>query len=495
MNRPNIILIILDTLRADHLSCYGYGRQTSPNLDSIAEHGFVYENFFSVAPWTVPSYASIFTGLYPSVHGVDIGNPFLSGSYVTLPEALKAVGYRTFCVSTNAWIGTQTNFDRGFDDFWKSWQLYQNQLDLKGWRLYSKFSTNEFSIKSFLDLVLSRRKWPNLVNSLYGMLIHKRYDYGARRAIHRAMSILKERPKQGDMPFFLNLNLLETHIKYKPPLGFRNRFLPPGVRYGQAKRVNQDPWKFLSGYEPMNEKDFEILRALYDAEIYYQDYRLGEFFRFLKENNVLDNTVLIVTSDHGENIGEHGLMDHQYSLYDTVIRVPFVLYSPQILGKGKTVESFVQSIDLFPALMKLTHMPVAEKLTPQLEAAQSLLPDDLADSPRTCVYSEYLHPQPKIEILERRFPDASFDKCDRALRSVRTDRYKFIWSSNGNHELYDLKSDPFESINLYYNDPQFALDMFKPLLDSQFDEYCNQRRADTTLDPATQRVLEGLGYI
>ena len=124
-HRPNIILILVDTLRADHLSCYGYSRRTSPHLDAFAEDATLYTAAISPGAWTPPSHASIFTGTYPSCHGVDRMHPYLDSSLQTLPEYARAAGYRTFGVSSNYWIGAATYFDRGFDVFQHSWQLLQ----------------------------------------------------------------------------------------------------------------------------------------------------------------------------------------------------------------------------------------------------------------------------------------------------------------------------------------------------------------------------------
>lgn len=497
MKRPNIILIILDTLRADHLSCYGYKKKTSPNLDKIASEGVLYENCFSVAPWTVPSFASIFTGMYPSSHCVDIDKPFLNGAYTTLAESLRDHDYHTASVSSNAWIGSQTNFDRGFDEFWKMWQVVQGTMDLKGWRLYSKFSNNNFSQKSFLDLILTKEKWQNLVNSFYGMAIHKRYDYGALRATRKARSLVTKylNKTHQNKPIFLNINLLETHIFYKPPIGFRNLFLPKGLTYKEAAQVNQDPWEYVFGNKPMSEKDFEILRALYDAEIYYQDYRLGQLFRYLKSTQLLDNSIVIIMADHGENIGDHGLMDHQYSLHDTLIQIPMVVYAPEYFGKAKRIDHFVQTVDVFPTLMKLTDSTLSAKLRNQLKAGRSLLPEDIQSSPRSYVYSEYLQPQPRAEVLKNRFPQGNFKKYERALRSVRNKQHKYIWASNGDHEFYDLNVDPNENKNLYQHYEHLVDQEFKPLLEKELNGYFKRKKEGYTVDASTKRILEGLGYI
>jgi arylsulfatase A-like enzyme len=306
---PNIILIVLDATRQDHLSCYGYPKNTTPNIDEFSKDSVTYKNAFSVSPWTLPSFASIFTGLYPSQHGVDRSTPLLDGEYTTISEYLRNLGYETLFITNNSWLNEHSKFNRGFDSFLKVWQFYQVNEDPVGRRGLQK---DKFTLKNAIYDIKQGNTLKNLVNAIYGKFFYKRSDFGARKvnSLFKKWYTTKHRKK----PFFACLHYLEPHLEYIPRKEFAEKFLPDGVGHKGAMKINQDAWSYICGENKFSERELEILNALYDAELNYLDYRIGELIGFLKEVGVYADTSIIITADHGENVGEHDLMDHQYCL-------------------------------------------------------------------------------------------------------------------------------------------------------------------------------------
>jgi arylsulfatase A-like enzyme len=497
--RPNILLLLIDTLRADHLSCYGYGRATSPCIDRIAERGVVFDSAISAAPWTPPSHASVFTGTYPSRHGVDRSRLILRDDLVPLPDVLRRHGYRTYGVSSNYWLSRETRFNRGFDRFVHSWQLVQtgggnaplerqnrkdglaletlNAPEHHGWLHTCGTALNNLYERGTRAL---RRSW-------------HLYDDGAWRVNAIVQGWMREW-KRLDEPFFAFVHYLEPHLRYAPPGRYRHQHLPRGVDDRRIATVNQDPWRHLTGRARMDDEDFAILRGLYDGEISYVDQRVGQLYTALREQGLLDNTLVIVTSDHGENIGDHGLMDHVYCLYDTLLRVPLIVGGLAEFPAGLRVAEQVQTPDVFPTVLTLAGIE-DEEAWRQVQAP-SLFPREVRGQPGRAAIAEYLEPQPPVGILRKRYPDFDASRFDRTLRTVRADGYKYVWASDGKDELYAVAADPNEERNLIDAEPEVAARLRKSL-DEWLASFSPARASDQELelDAAMRQRLEDLGYL
>jgi arylsulfatase A-like enzyme len=480
MTQPNILLLVMDSARADHLSCYGYHRPTTPNLARIASEGTLYENAFSAAVWTVPSHASFFTGLYPSGHGLYGRNLKLRPDIPTLAEFLQQRGYETAVFTANALVGPSTGLARGF----------QRHTDVR-------------------NLVQTEKSggWRQRVNALYRRLYygprphrHTWYDNGAWRLNFDLRRWIQSWQKRGEeRPFFLFANYMEPHLRYEPPRAYRQAFLTPAQQQ-QWRRVNQNAWHYMSGAATLDDDDRATLTALYDAELAYLDMRLGQIETFLRRQGLLDDTLLIITADHGENLGDHGLMDHQYCVYDSLARVPLIIRYPARFPVGRRVADLVQTIDLFPTLAGLVDEAGARALPVQ---GQSLLPEMLASSPREYVVTEYLAPQLHSFRREGITLESAPDSLDndfftRRLRALRTRDYKYIWASDGRHELYDLRADPGELWNVIHEPRQQATAV---ALADQLQQWVVTHTSDNTshhadpLDETIIRHLAALGYI
>ena len=285
--RQSVIVLMLDTLRADHLGFYGYERNTSPHLDAFARENIAFKHAFTAAPWTPPSVATMFTGVYPSSHGFmppgkqkEAGlTKRLAPELRTLAEILKQHGYRTAAVSPNPWISAAFGFDRGFETF--------------------------------------------------------RYLYreSASRIVSVGMELVRDLSRKQE-PFFLYLHFLDPHDPYTPPEGYAEMFPGRLTRAGFPYRDR------LRG--PMRR---------YDGEIRYLDDELGRFFSFLKDQGLYDQALIVVIADHGEQFGEHGAFRHGNALHNEEVHVPFFIRDPRSGRSAETVEDVVSTVDLFPTLL------------------------------------------------------------------------------------------------------------------------------------------------
>ncbi len=466
---PNIILLVMDAGRADHLSCYGYERATTPHLDQVAAAGTLYKNALSAAVWTVPSHASLFTGMYLSGHGLRGRNLKLRQDIPTMASFLSSHGYNTLALTANALIGHATGLARGFAGLKDIRNFFQGER-LPGWQKLAN--------------ALYRRLY-------YGRSPHKStwYDSGAWRLNYDMKRwIQKQRDRESKRPFFIFANYMEPHLRYDPPRAFRRRFLTP-AQERRWQQVNQNAWKFMSGEVQMTDEDWDILTRLYDAELAYLDSRIGELYYFLQQSDLLKNTVLIITSDHGENLGDHDLMDHQYCVYDTLARLPLIIHHPKQFPAGLLVKELVQSVDLLPTLAQI----ISAATDPALARVQgqSLLPANLKTASREFAVTEYLAPQ----LHSFRREGVEFNpKLSRQLRAIRTQQYKYIWSSDGQDELFDLEADPGEQRNVIDTERETAVTLAHEL-DKWLGVHTLSFEDEADIDELVASRLEALGYI
>lgn len=415
----------------------GESKSDGDGLKRLAERGTTYTSATANAPWTVPSHGTLFGGVHASVHGAHADHPAFEYE-PTLAEVLAEEAYRTLAVSNNTWISDEFGYGRGFEEFVTTWQLFQDGVD------FGRVARTEAGAVNKLRGVLrnfSGNPVKNFANLLYGQFFRKREDDGASRT----NNIIGDRVHElaaGDDPFFLFVNYLEPHLEYRPPEDLARAYLPDGATLEEAMDVNQDAWAYITGETAMNDREFDLLHALYRAELDYLDGRLAELLDIFAEAGVLEETVFAVVGDHGENIGDHGLMDHQYSLHETLLHVPMILSGPGF-GEGRTVDRPVQLLDVFPTLLDVTGVD-----RPDLDCAGTSLADGDVPSDRT-LYTEYLAPQPSIDTIRERY-DCQNDVStyDRRLWAVKRDGFKRIHASDGSRWCFDLEADPEEGSDL-----------------------------------------------
>ena len=302
------ILISIDTLRADHLGCYGYERETSPAIDGLAARGALFEDVVSSAPWTIPAHMSMLTGLYPRSHGVDEHGKVLPAETKTLAEHLSAQGFATAAIVNGPMLARQ-NFARGFQEY------------------------------TFVPSRGRGRPEPTLpVGSHAVEVLARARDWLAK---HRARR------------FFLFLHLYDVHSDYAPAPEFRAQFARPydGPVDGTTKQLHAY-LKRTEGVPDWGPEDARHLIDLYDAEIRQIDGALGEFIAYLESSGLAGETALVLTSDHGEEFLERGGVLHGPTMHREVLHVPLLFAGPGIAG-GMRYRGEASPVDLFPTLTRL----------------------------------------------------------------------------------------------------------------------------------------------
>jgi arylsulfatase A-like enzyme len=425
---PNVILIVLDTVRADHLGCYGYARETSPNIDAFAGTATRHARALSSAPWTVPSHASIFTGKPPFVHGAHTVavkrqrnnvRP-LHRNHLTLAEALAAEGYQTAAFASNA--------------------AYLARF----WRLDQGFETYH-------------------VERAYAKELNERIFDWLERA---------------ERPFFLFANYIDAHRPYntRPRAGFLD---PPAVE-DDGELVKRLKNQVLPAKRPVPRDLVRRVVDQYDTAIANLDEEVGALLDRLKQRDLYDNAVIVITSDHGEYFGEHLLVEHSKDVYQEAIRVPLLVRAPG-QREARTDELLAVSNDL-PNLI-VSNLSEATR-----ERIASRFPD--APGNHTVVVENYFTRSDDL------FHPAWGHRFDRVRRAVFDWPYKLIHSSDGNHELYDLEADPREERNLYAErrDLVERLGIALHELLSERPDPAQEPELDP-LDEDLRRQLKALGYL
>lgn len=486
MNQPNILLIVMDTARAQNVLDR---REVMPNLHRIANEGVTFTNAFTNGPWTLPSHASMFTGQYTSDHGTYASSKHFEPEVPTLAERLQETGYQTVSFSNNTWISPEFGFDRGFEDFFVGWELFDSEADLV---TIAKENDTLYSQLQEIGKELFSLDAPHtLLNALYAQFIRRQYDSGALVTNWRIKRWLSKQ-REPDRPFFMFVNYLEPHLEYDPPGSFRDRFLPDDLDSQLLEQVNQDAWAYIGGQIEMDDDDFRALEALYKAELHYLDHRLGKLYDYLDENELLEDTALLIVGDHGENLGEHGFMDHQYCLYDTLLHVPLIARYSDSFSSGIESEAMVELRDLYPTILELADVDVS---TDSASSTKSVV--DGPDVHREHVIAEYITPQPSMEALENRIGEVTdaVRKFDRGLRSVRTDEWKYIEGTDGSTELYNVRNDPSETDDLSKEQPDVMDSLASVLISDLGEQRYSENEPDEEMDPAAKQRLEDLGYL
>jgi arylsulfatase A-like enzyme len=467
--KPNILLVVLDTLRRDRLSAYGHTRPTSPAFDDFAQKGALFERAVSPAQWTIPAHASLFTGLYPSAHGLTQASGHLSGMHPTLAEILQAGGYHTAAFCNNGLLGViDHGLQRGFDDFF----LYagaavarpddgrRGQMGRAFDRRFRPFARRVSNIFAQNDTLFRISMRPLLVPiwtrgiNFKGHTAHSIDDliayWGARRAGGQAE------------PLFAFLNLMGAHLPYKPTAAALDK-VAPGLRRERAanafmQRFNKDAAAWASPDDPpLEDWQRAALHDYYDAEIVEQDAHLARLFRWLHTSGTLKDTLVIVTADHGESHGDHALFGHGFVVHQELVHVPLLL-AGEAFPPGLQVDTTVSTRRIFHTVLEAAGLrtPV-DAADPNADIAGLSLVNALPNAhgaEHDTAFSEAVPPQTFLRVIEHRNP-ASIQRL--GLRLTRRGLYrgarKLTVAGDTVEALYDTATDPTENANIAHRAP------------------------------------------
>ncbi len=398
--QPNVVVITIDTLRADHLGCYGYKLIRTPNIDALAAQSVRFERAYTPVPVTLPAHTAIFTGTYPMFSGMhDFSGNKLNPSQPTLASILKQHGYVTGAVIASAVLDSRFGLNKGFD-----------------------FYYDHFDFNRLQEANLEEMERPgNVVADVALDWLGKHY---------------KEK-------FFLWMHLYDPHYPYNPPA-------PYSAEYKDRP---------------------------YDGEIAFADSQVGRLIAFLKAKGLYGSTLIVLSGDHGESLGEHGERNHGFFIYNATLHVPVIIHLPGT-ASPKAVPELVSLVDLTPTVLQFLRMDVP----PQVQG-QSLLPLMTAKREK--------EEDARSLYAETFLPRLHFDWSE--LRSVETEKYHFIQAPRS--ELYDLSSDPGETRNIYPERKAVAEEL-QARLNALLRQYsADQELAQKTgLDPALMERLKSLGY-
>lgn len=459
---PNIVLIICDTLGAKHMSLYGYHRKTTPHLERMAEEdGYtVYRKCFTPAPWTTPSHVSLLTGLYPhhhGVHGRDFEDFYIKGDYHFLPQVLKDAGYRTIGISSNKLICHNFGFSEGFDTFIEldNPYLIKDELlipfSVRGLNRI-RYIKKELKKKGNLKKVTAR-----YINYLYRKahaIFFKKFIPFSHYTVkaHKIFCDFVKSQRDSDKPFFMFINLMETHEKYIPPEGFRGRFVRSDKHF-----VRHQPSSEALYTDRFSSEVIEKLCGLYDEEVLFLDSILGNMHERLKDADLLDDTLFIITSDHGEALGEHNHFGHVFSIYNETLHIPLIIRYPGEYGiKGENTE-ITELHDIYATVLS-----VIDSCLPVPYDSVSLL----SSSKREHAFSVLIKSSQIGWKLKGTHDYHQLAYIDAHMR-------KLILRSNGSVEVYDLNKSFYEEHPI--NDPEVKSEMLSTLLDLElFRELKNE---------------------
>lgn len=448
----NVILLMVDTLRVDHLGISGYSRNTSPNIDTLAKEGTFFSNTYSVLPNSDPSVTSMLTGLYPYSHGVRmLYNNKLDTSITTLPEILKARGYRT--ASFKAGNPYPPGVERGFDDYSNtSWKI-ENKLKRALYKVYNP--------KNFIS-----------VTQQYA-------DIGMRWIKNNSSE-----------KFFLLFHFIDLHWPYIVPKPFDHMFDPDykgkhdfiDLKKGAFKRGD-----LIFGNMKVPDEERNHVIAHYDGGIRYIDTQIGKMLDFLKKQGLEEETLVILVSDHGENFGEHNVhFAHGSSLYNPSLRVPLIFRNPKIVPKGRTVKSQAQTLDIMPTILDALKIPLIDKID-----GVSLMPLIEGKSEKT---RDYLFIESNEKAFEQN-PRMYFEGTKGKWRSLIKGKWKLIYiphPEEDQFELYDLENDPGESNNLVNQEKEKASELKEKLFELLRPQ---SNEGKTVLTERSRKLLRKMGYV
>lgn len=444
LRRPPVFLVLIDTLRADHLPLYGYPKPTSPNLDALGTEAVVYERAFSQASWTRPSCGSLLTSRFPPEIGLrGMWDP-LPPDVPILPQFMQVEGYKTAGIVSSVHLSAQYGFDKGWDmfDMGTSYLRY----------------TGVVKVLSRLRLIGRQEVYPR---------------YKAEELTNRAIQWIKAQ-EGNEAPLFMYLHYSDPHAPYLPPTG-QDRWRE-FASSEEAQQVSIPPMgPPVDDGQQYTPAQLEAMVARYDAEIAYFDDHFGRFLDFLKNHGIYDEALIIITADHGEEFGEHGGWSHGHSLYNELLHVPLIVKYPASIGvAADRVNGLTGLIDVVPTIRDV----IAAGWPESSFRGRSLLAGDLASASRF-IYADNETPALRVGFKDEdkliQILDANGTVADERYYSLATD-----FGELGDGELPPAKNGK-------------PLDEMRGLMEALYDQVLTS--GEIEVDESTLDELRALGYI
>ncbi|MFH0863327.1 MAG: sulfatase [Candidatus Altiarchaeota archaeon] len=405
----NVVVIVIDALRPDHLGCYGYYRNTSPNIDRLCEKGIVYDRAFTQGVWTKPSVATIFTSKYPSVHRTyayslngspDIADNRLPDQETTFAESLSYEGYATGGFFSNGFISAPLNYGQGFQEY----------------------------VRMILSTKLNNDR--NLTEHAKSMIERKK-----------------------GRKFFIYAHYLATHAPYAQDPKYKSMF-DRGINGSLNMSLSEWPDREYA------KEDLEEVDDAYDMGVRFGDEQVGAIVKTLEDEGIMDRTIIVVTADHGESLGEHNHIGHS-RITQSVFRIPLIIYDP-LNGRGRRVQEPVGLIDLAPTVLTMLNITVPEGYQG----------------------GDIFHDRRRYEIIE------GYGTTNDAVAGITDGRYLYVHTKSDKNHLYDLKDGPEEKNDLIGKYPAVE----KALADA-LTRHSNMTQHETAANPNELDALKSLGYV
>lgn len=527
MRPADIVFIVLDTQRVDRLGCYDYqpdepDGSITPNLDALAGEGALFEVAISPAQWTIPSHASMFTGLYPTAHQVTQSYQTLGPDRPHIAELLEAAGYQTIGFCNNPLVGVLDNgFKRGFETFYNyggaipSMPKHSTHLPWPANRLlevYTQFLRRiSYPIQNFFGR--SDLAFRISLNAFLTPLWSKMANFKGQnaRSVRDIIQWLGERESSEDQdPLFLFVNLMETHLPFWPPGEYVDRVAPYMRSNKEARNIlrrwNREAYRWAAPLEePLPELEGRVLSDMYDAEVAYQDDYLGPLFDFLSQRSNASNTLTIIVSDHGEGLGEHNYFGHAFVAYQELIHVPLILHWPDKIKGNTSIDSPVSTRRIYHTILDSAGLELDDFISAgSAESAPLSLLETISgpDPESNTAYSEVFPPLNFAKAVQHRQPDLlDRFRCLATRRAVVMENYKLIQVSDRSDELFDLGLDPAEMTNILHERPDETskladeLQKLAGVVKAQSEMLAAGSTLDLDEDERLVKRLRGLGYI
>ena len=433
-DKPNIILIISDALRSDHLGCYGYSRNTSPNIDRIAREGIIFNRAYAQSNWTLPSTGTLFTSLYPISHNILSKKKSVPKESKTLIENLKVAGYRTAGFSKSPFFWGNFGFRRGFDHFY--------------------LGQSNFICKS----------WPSVISNILKRLFMPTDENLTRQALSWIKSNKSHK-------FFVYFHYMATHVPYRIPKAYEKIYVKEDI-----------PDRIYSPFHSVEITPAQKRNLIdrYDGTIRFIDDQIGKLVDLLQSLDLKEDTLLIIAADHGEAFGEHGDWEHGHTLYQETIKIPLIIWYPKIRYNQIVSNELAGLIDIKPTILNIVGIKQSEIYQGKDLISQITKEDSL-----------YQQKGSREEIFSegRRGLRCIITSTNWKLISKKTKRKIEL-------ELYNLEQDPQEKHNVVNLYPEIAKNLQKRLT-SRFKEFEKQalKPAKASISAETRRRLKSLGYI